>query len=54
MQAKVTKILDFLKSANQFVVPIYQRLYSWEATHCNQLLSDIIRIGRNNSVQSHF
>lgn len=36
---KVTeaKLLDFLKKSPQFVIPIYQRTYSWTDKECRQL-----------------
>ncbi len=40
MDAKVTTLLNFIKGnqKNQLVIPIYQRLYSWEKEQCKQLL----------------
>ena len=29
MKATEAKLLDFLKKSPQFVIPIYQRTYSW-------------------------
>ncbi len=39
---------------NQFVIPIYQRLYSWEKEQCKQLWDDIIKIGGNDKMNGHF
>lgn len=37
MKATEAKLLEFLKKAAQFVIPIYQRTYSWGEKECNCL-----------------
>ena len=56
MEARPTDILGFLgKSQNfQFVVPVYQRMYSWDIEHCEKLWDDILRVGANDNVSMHF
>ncbi|GAA8856080.1 DUF262 and DUF1524 domain-containing protein [Helicobacter pylori] len=56
MEAKATTLLEFMKEnqKNQFVIPIYQRLYSWEKEQCKQLWDDIIKIGGNDKMGGHF
>jgi uncharacterized protein with ParB-like and HNH nuclease domain/predicted transport protein len=54
MKADDTTLLVFLKKATQFVVPIYQRTYSWTEKECRQLWDDILRAGNNDSVSVHF
>ena len=54
MQAKETNFLRFLSVPNQFRIPIFQRRYSWEERHCKQLWSDVLRIGQNDEISSHF
>lgn len=54
MKATEAKLLDFLKKSPQFVIPIYQRTYSWTERECRQLWDDILRTGRNNHVSAHF
>lgn len=54
MKATEAKLLEFLKKSPQFLIPIYQRTYSWEDEECNQLWEDIIRTGRNDQVSAHF
>ncbi|RVZ90265.1 DUF262 domain-containing protein [Helicobacter pylori] len=56
MEAKATTLLKFFKENqnNQFVIPIYQRLYSWEKEQCKQLWDDIIKIGGNDKMNGHF
>src|SRR3954470_21796179 len=54
MKATEAKLLDFLKKSPQFVIPIYQRAYSWGERECWQLWDDILRTGRNDAVSAHF
>jgi uncharacterized protein with ParB-like and HNH nuclease domain/predicted transport protein len=54
MKASEAKFLDFLKKAPQFVIPIYQRTYSWTERECRQLWDDIVRCGGNDKVALHF
>ena len=54
MKATEAKFLDFLKKSPQFVIPIYQRTYSWTARECRQLWDDIVRTGRNDAISAHF
>src|SRR5687767_3414328 len=54
MKATEAKLLEFLKKSPQFVVPIYQRIYSWGDRECRQLWDDIMRTGRNEAVSAHF
>ena len=54
MKASEVNYLKFLQGTKQFVVPIYQRTYSWKKTQCNKLLKDIIRVGRNVDLPAHF
>ena len=54
MKAEAKKILDFIEAGTfQFVVPVYQRMYSWDIKHCQQLLEDILKAGKNQ-VHAHF
>ena len=54
MVAKEIGFLRFLRVPNQFRIPIFQRRYSWEDDHCEQLWRDVLRIGENNDILSHF
>jgi len=54
MKATEAKLLAFLKKSPQFVIPIYQRTYSWTAKECRQLWDDIIRTGSNEAISVHF
>ncbi|WP_187864707.1 DUF262 and DUF1524 domain-containing protein [Helicobacter pylori] len=56
MKAEATTLLKFFKDNqnNQFVIPIYQRVYSWEKEQCKQLWDDVIKIGGNDKMNGHF
>jgi len=54
MKATEAKLLDFLKKSSQFVIPIYQRTYSWTEKECRQLWDDIVRSGKNENISVHF
>jgi uncharacterized protein with ParB-like and HNH nuclease domain/predicted transport protein len=54
MKATEAKLLEFLKKSPQFVIPIYQRTYSWTERECQQLWDDIMRVGRRPDVPAHF
>jgi uncharacterized protein with ParB-like and HNH nuclease domain/predicted transport protein len=54
MKATETKFLDFLRKSAQFIIPIYQRTYSWTEKQCEQLWNDIIRVGSDNAAPGHF
>ncbi|WRB13666.1 DUF262 and DUF1524 domain-containing protein [Helicobacter pylori] len=56
MDAKATTLLKFIEDnqKNQLVIPIYQRLYSWEKEQCKQLWDDIIKVGGDDKMDGHF
>jgi uncharacterized protein with ParB-like and HNH nuclease domain/predicted transport protein len=54
MKATEAKFLDFIKKSPQFVIPIYQRTYSWTERECRQLWDDIVRTGENSNISAHF
>ncbi|OOP92283.1 hypothetical protein B0X48_04920, partial [Helicobacter pylori] len=56
MKADATTLLGFFEENqnNQFVIPIYQRLYNWKKEQCEQLWDDIIKIGGNDKMNGHF
>jgi len=54
MKATEAGLLSFLKKSSQFVIPIYQRTYSWTEKDCRQLWDDVIRAGSTDSVPVHF
>ena len=49
MKATDAKLPDFLQKSPQFVIPIYQRTYSWTAVQCRQWWDDILRAGSSDA-----
>lgn len=55
MEARNEPLYYFLNKPQQFRIPIYQRKYSWNNKQCEQLLKDIIRVGKSTSKEkTHF
>ncbi len=50
MKASEVNLVDFLsRTDTQFIIPVYQRNYDWGKTQCEQLLKDIIEVGKTKS-----
>lgn len=54
MKAEDTLVTNLLEGAKQFIVPIFQRDYSWGTRHCQQLWKDVIRVGSDPTIKGHF
>jgi uncharacterized protein with ParB-like and HNH nuclease domain/predicted transport protein len=54
MKASEAQLLAFIQQSPQFIIPIYQRTYSWTTRECQQMWDDILRSGRDESVSGHF
>lgn len=54
MKATEARLLEFLKQSPQFVIPIYQRTYSWTEKECSQLWDDIVHTGEDDAIAAHF
>lgn len=54
MKATEARLLEFLRKSPQFIIPIYQRTYSWTERECRQLWDDILRTGSRDDVTAHF
>lgn len=54
MKAQDLPFTQLLEGSKQFVIPIFQRTYSWEMSHCEQLFRDITRVGQDGSLDTHF
>ncbi|OEH85978.1 hypothetical protein BHU72_14955 [Desulfuribacillus stibiiarsenatis] len=54
MKASETNFLKFLQGTKQFMIPIYQRKYSWTTKQCRQLWDDTIRAAEDDNVKGHF
>src|SRR5438105_10073275 len=54
MKAEDVPITRLLAGPKQFIVPVFQRDYSWGTKHCLQLWNDIIRVGSDDRAKAHF
>jgi uncharacterized protein with ParB-like and HNH nuclease domain/predicted transport protein len=54
MHAQAKRLIDIISSQTQFLIPIYQRTYSWTEKECRCLWDDIIRAGKSCHIPSHF
>jgi uncharacterized protein with ParB-like and HNH nuclease domain/predicted transport protein len=54
MKATQAELLSFLQKSTQFIIPIYQRTYSWTEKQCRQLWDDIVRAGSSDTISVHF
>jgi uncharacterized protein with ParB-like and HNH nuclease domain/predicted transport protein len=54
MKATEAKLLQILGAVSQFIIPIYQRTYSWTLKECQQLWADILRAGFTDEIGVHF
>ncbi|UOS12122.1 DUF262 and DUF1524 domain-containing protein [Helicobacter pylori] len=56
MKADYMKLLDFIGKSQekQFVIPVYQRVYSWDKEQCKQLWDDIVKTGGDDKMDGHF
>jgi uncharacterized protein with ParB-like and HNH nuclease domain len=54
MKATEAKLIDILRNVSQFIIPIYQRTYSWTLKECQQLWADLLRAGATEEIGVHF
>ncbi len=54
MKAAQSQFLSFLDGKKQFIIPIYQRTYSWTREQCMQLWSDVVNVATNSAISGHF
>lgn len=54
MQAQDVRLTELLEGPKQFIVPVFQRDYSWGTKHCLQLWKDILRVGADEKAKAHF
>lgn len=54
MKAEDVRLTELLEGPKQFIVPVFQRDYSWGTKHCLQLWKDIVRVGSDENTKAHF
>jgi len=54
MIATQANLLKFSQGPKQFIIPIYQRTYSWTKKECTQLWNDLVRVASDKEIPAHF
>ena len=45
MDGKATKLIKYLEGSDKrFIIPVYQRNYSWKLENCKQLFNDLVQL----------
>ncbi len=53
MKAIDRQFTKIINGTTQFVIPVFQRDYSWNDTQCSQLWEDVVRVGKSPN-RAHF
>lgn len=53
MDARKGNIYEILNGNKQFLIPVYQRFYSWDVEQCKRLWNDIVEMRKKNKT-GHF
>lgn len=54
MQAKETKLQDIIEGTKQYVIPLFQRTYSWTNKEWDILWKDLIELCETENPRTHF
>ena len=54
MKAIDRPLQKIINGITQFVIPVFQRDYSWTEAECDQLWKDVTEIARDTSERGHF
>jgi len=54
LKAVESSFIKFLQGTKQFIIPIYQRKYSWSIPQCRQLWEDIYKVAESEAIPAHF
>ena len=55
MDGKAIKIIKYLDGSDKrFIIPVYQRNYSWKVENCRQLYDDLVRLSVNKRSMHFF
>lgn len=54
MQAKETKLQDIIEGTKQYVIPLFQRTYSWTAKEWEVLWKDLVELSEMENPRTHF
>ncbi|MGQ0793874.1 MAG: DUF262 domain-containing protein [Deltaproteobacteria bacterium] len=54
MQAKETKLQDIIEGTKQYVIPLFQRTYSWTLKEWEVLWKDLVELSEMENPRTHF
>lgn len=54
MQAKETKLQDIIEGTKQYILPLFQRSYSWDKKEWDILWEDLCELAEMDNPRSHF
>src|ERR1700730_7617078 len=54
MKASEAKLQRVIEGTNQYVVPLFQRKYSWDSKEWNTLWEDLLELYEEESRRNHF
>jgi uncharacterized protein with ParB-like and HNH nuclease domain len=54
MQAKETKLQDIIEGTKQYIIPLFQRTYSWTNKEWEILWKDLIELCEAENPRTHF
>ncbi len=54
MQAKETKLQDIIEGTKQYVIPLFQRTYSWTSKEWEVLWKDLVELCEMENPRNHF
>lgn len=54
MKASETKFQPIIEGTKQYVVPLFQRSYSWDKKEWDMLWDDVIELCQNEELKNHF
>ena len=54
LTAEQKSIFDIFSGKNQYIIPPYQRSYSWTETQCMELFEDLKRAYEENQKEGYF
>jgi uncharacterized protein with ParB-like and HNH nuclease domain len=54
MQAKETKLQDIIEGTKQYVIPLFQRTYSWTSKEWEVLWKDLVELCEMDNPRAHF
>src|SRR3989442_12908040 len=54
MKASETKLQRVIEGTNQYVVPLFQRKYSWDTKEWNTLWQDLVELYEEENPRTHF